>query len=228
MTGSLAEISAEDLLRLLTRADQSGLLKIGESSPHWAALAGGRIVMAGSASGPGIVQACVATGAMTADQASRHGQRDAAHDLTVLPELIDDVGVDRLEPVVRSQTVNALFQMLLPTAEPYAFQPAPPHQLAAHFGFTLDEIMPEAAARVQEWAEIASSIPSTQTIFRMRRRLSPDLTEVALSPFEWSVISVLDGRRSVGQTISAAGSSAFDVCSVLHRLLKAGLIERVS
>jgi hypothetical protein len=228
MIGSLAEMAAADLLRLLSRADQSGLLKVGESSPHWAALAGGTIVVAGSASGPGIVQACVAMGVLTTEQGSRHGHRDGAHDLTVLPGLVAEVGADALRPVVRIQTVNAVFQMLLPTGEQYAFQPSPPHQLAEHFSFDVDEILPEASSRVEEWTDIAASIPSTQTIFRPRRQLNPDLTEIRLTAEQWSVVAALDGRRSVGQTIGAVGRSAFDVCSILHGLLNDGLIERTN
>jgi hypothetical protein len=118
--------------------------------------------------------------------------------------------------------------MLLPSTEAFVFQIGPRHPLADQFAFDVSTVIDEATRRVKEWAEIAASIPSAQAVFRPRRTLSPTITDVALSRDEWTILAVLDGRRSVAQAISASGRSSFDVCSVIHRLLGAGLLERVA
>ena len=77
-------------------------------------------------------------------------------------------------------------------------------------------------------AEIAESVPSTQAVFRPRRRLADGVEAVTVDRGDWAVLAVLDGRRSVAQTIAATGRGSFEVCSALHRLHQAGVIEQVA
>ncbi len=228
LVGSLADVGAAELLRMLALSRHTGLLRIGDQSPHWAAISDGELVIAGTASGPGILQALVSHGVLDSQQVSELGPSNGAHDLNVLPSLVDSLGSVQLYPIVREQTVSAVFHMLLPSSEQFTFVPGTRPGLADHFQFPIEVIVAEAARRVNEWAEIAGSIASTKSVFRPRRRLNPELTSVTLTPDEWLVLSVLDGRRSVAQAIAACGRSSFEVCSVIHRMLKTGLIERLS
>jgi hypothetical protein len=228
LVGSLTDVGAPDLLRMLATSRHTGLLRIGSTAPHWAAMAEGEIVIAGSASGTGIIQAVLSSGLLDAETISTAGLNTGAHDLHVLPRLVDLLGAVKLYPLVREQTVTAVFQMLLPSQEQFAFAPGQASPLAEHFRFPVDIVMMEAGRRVQEWSEIAASIASTASIFRPRRKLDPELTTVSLSAEEWSVLAVLDGRRSVAQAIAAAGRSSYEVCAVIHRLLLSGLVERIN
>jgi hypothetical protein len=230
LVGSLQEVGAAELLRMLALSHHTGLLRVGSSAPHWAAIAGGDLVVAGSASGPTIIQALVANGVLTQDDANTltaNAMQSRAHDLNVLPILVERLGAVKLYPTVRDQTVSAVFQMLLPSQDEFTFVPGERLPIADHFQFPTEIILTEATRRVEEWAEIARSISSTQSVFRIRRTLNPELPSVTLTPEEWAVLAVLDGRRSVAQTIAALGRSAYDVCSVIHRLLKTGLVERL-
>jgi hypothetical protein len=228
MVGNLAERSAADVLTALAADRRTGVLRIGTTAPHWAALAAGDLVMAGSASGPGIVQTLLSQGVIDAATVAGAGAAAGSHDLHVLPGLVELIGEVKLYPAVREQTVSAVFQMLLPSREDFAFTPSEESPLAKYFRFPVDIIVAEAGHRVAEWAEIARSIASTNTVFRPTRRLEPDVTTISLSREEWAVLAVLDGRRSVAQAIAAVGRSSFDVCSVIHRLSKGGLVERIN
>ncbi len=118
--------------------------------------------------------------------------------------------------------------MLLPSSAPYAFAELSAPPLPPALRFEVGSVLGEAAERVERWRRVAESIPSVETVFRARRRLAPEIGSVLLTPDEWTVLVVLDGRRSVAQAIAAVGRSAYDVCSVLHELLGRGLIERVT
>jgi hypothetical protein len=228
IVGTSTGHGAAQTLRALADQRQSGVLKVGSSAPTWVAFANGEIVVAGTTNGPGIGQALHAAGAIDDDTLLGIGPRGGSHDLSVLNELSRTHRTDALVPVIHAQAVHAIFQMLLPPQEPSEFLPGPPISLAEHFSFSVESILAEAQGRVQQWAEIAESIPSTQAVFRLRRQLAPDLATVVTSRDQWAVLAVLDGRRSVAQAIGAAGRSAYDVCVVLHELIQAGLVERAS
>ncbi|HKY15568.1 MAG TPA: DUF4388 domain-containing protein [Microthrixaceae bacterium] len=228
LVGSLDDVGAVDLLTMLATTKHTGLLRIESTSPHWAAMCDGELVVAGSAAGTGLVQAVVSAGLLDAGTIAAAGLNTGAHDLHLLPKLVDLLGAVKLYPLVREQTVTAVFQMLLPSHMQYAFAPGTPSPLAQHFRFPVDIVVLEATRRVEEWTEIAASIASTAIIFRPRRKLDPDLTTISLTAEEWSVLAVLDGRRSVAQAIAAAGRSSYEVCAVIHRLLKSGLVERLN
>jgi hypothetical protein len=230
LVGSLQEVAGAELLRMLALARHTGLLRVGSEKPHWAALADGDLVIAGSAAGPTLLQLLVTNGVITenaANSLTSGAMQSRAHDLNVLPFLLERVGAVKLYPSVREQTVSAVFQMLLPSQEEFTFVPGERLPIADHFQFPTEMILAEAGQRVAEWAEIAASITSTQSVFRPVRSLRPELPSVTLSSEEWTVLAVLDGRRTVAQTIAALGRSAHDVCAVLHRLLKSGLVERL-
>ena len=228
LVGASTEHDTAEVLRAIARDRHSGILKVGSSAPTWVALADGQIVVAGTTNGPGIAQSLYAAGAIDDQTMQACGAQGGSHDLAVLVQLCRTHRAETFAPVIHAQAVHAIFQMLLPPLEPPAFLAGPAISLAEHFSFSVESILSEAQARVRQWAEIAESIPSTQAVFRLRRRLSPELERIEATREQWAVLAVLDGRRSVAQAIAAAGRSAYDVCVVLHQLIQAGLIERTS
>ena len=108
LVGSLQEVGAAELLRMLALSHHTGLLRVGTSAPHWAAIADGDLVVAGSAAGPTIVQALVANGVLTQDEANTltaNAMQSRAHDLNVLPILVERLGaVLRVDAVAHTQS----------------------------------------------------------------------------------------------------------------------------
>jgi hypothetical protein len=228
VVGSTAQMPALELLRALAQARSSGLLRVGTTRPAWAALADGELVVAGLAGGPGIAEALRAHGLLGDHEPRDPSPRGGGHDLALLTQLAESGGAAGLASVVRDHTVDAVFQMLLPSTEDYSFQPGPSVPLARYVHFPMEEIIGAAQERVRLWAEIAESVPSTQAVFRPRRRLADGVEAVTVDRGDWAVLAVLDGRRSVAQTIAATGRGSFEVCSALHRLHQAGVIEQVA
>lgn len=225
VVGSLADMPGADLLRALARTETSGMLKVGEINPTWVALASGAVVIAGIAGGRTLADELRAEGIVEGaviDDAEAHG---AHHDLVLLSGLVRDGADDALVDAVRRHTVAAVFQLLLPSTERFAFQPGAAISVARHISFSVEAILGDAQERLREWAAIAATVPSTQTVFLPRRHLDPGTDDVTVRREDWPVLAVLDGRRSVAQVLAATGRSSFEVLSSLHRLAQAALIE---
>ena len=227
VVGSLADMPGTDVLRALARASASGILKVGDSSAAWAAFAEGHVLISVVDDSKTLTDALRSSGAVDAAVLRDVIGRSGGHDLAVLHELVALPGGD-LTPIVRAHTVDAVFQMVLPSSEQFAFQPGAPLSLAQRFAYDVEELLDAAAARVREWAEVAATVPTTQAVFRARRSLDDATGPVTVERDQWPVLAVLDGRRTVAQVIAATGRGSFEVLTALHRLVQAGLVERIS
>jgi hypothetical protein len=223
LTGTLDVHGFDKVLRGLAAGAATGTLQVGHSAPAWFVLVGGRVALAGRRGGTPLRTLAAAT----------FGQHELADidplggDPAVAAALVDRFG-DAAGAVVRDHVVATVFEVLLPSSEPFAFTEALPPPLPDALRFDVEDVLADALERVHRWRLVAESIPSVDAVFRPRRSLAPDVPSVEVSADEWVVLSVLDGRRNVGQTIAAAGRSSYDVCSALHGLLSRGLVERVS
>ncbi len=223
--GSLADMPGADLLRALARTETSGMLRVGDANPAWVALAHGAIVIAGATGGPTLAAELRRRGAIDSTVLREAEARGAHHDLSLLSELVRN-GVDQaLLDTVRHHTVGAVLQILLPSSEPFAFQPGPPIAVGCQVSFPVESILADAHERLDQWAVIAETVPSTQLVFRPRRRLDTPLQEVTICRDDWEVLAVLDGRRTVAQVIAATGRGSFEVLSALHRLVNGGMVD---
>lgn len=225
VVGSLADLPGADLLRALARAETTGILRVGESAPTWAAFAEGRIVVAGATGGPKLSDELIATGRIDRSALEGVTASGAAGDLALLGQLAAGPVSDDLMKAVRDHSISAVFQMLLPSQEQFAFQPGSAMDASRSFAFPVDALIERAQERVLQWVEVARSVPSAQMVFLPRRLLDAGVEEVTVPVEQWRVLAVLDGRRTVAQVIAAVGVDGFTVLTALHNLVSAGLIE---
>lgn len=225
--GSLLDVDGRDLFESLSAASVTGTLRIGESSPVWVVFIDGSIGMAGQRGGTSLRATAGASGVWEPTDLGELSEGSAANDVHCATTLIDRFGSAAIE-VVRAHVVTSVFGAMLPSSDRYVFSPSVPPPLPGQLRFDTSAVISDALDRVERWKRIAESIPSVSSVFRPRRRLAPSISEVTVSPEEWAVLVVLDGRRSVTQAISAVGRGAFDVCSILHDLMSRGLIERTN
>ena len=223
VTGTLDQTGIDTVLRHIAASRATGTLRVGRTSPTWLLLVEGQLVLGGRRGGTPLKAAAAA--ALDAAAVAELGEPSS--EPAYAAALVERFG-DQAVAVIRDHVVATIFGVLLPSDEPYAFGPVATPPLPERLRFDVEGALADARLRVERWRRVAESIPSVETVFRPRRRLSPEIGAVNLSPDEWTVLVVLDGRRSVAQTIAAVGRSAYDVCSTLHDLLARGLIERVS
>lgn len=225
-SGRLRASGLADLLRSLASEAGSGVLRVGNPPTTWIVFGSGNLVCAGAASGSRFADALRSAGAVPEAAFEESFRRSGGRDLPMLDAIARIAPADSLRPVVRRQLVETVFDLYLGGDDLYQFAPGPPHELAGLFAAPVEEVLSEVTERLRRWAEIAQSIPSTDVVFRLVRHLPPGLEVAEVDVAQWSVLSAVDGRRSVAQVISAVGASAQTVCAALHDLHQRGLLER--
>jgi hypothetical protein len=223
LEGTLADLSLGELFGFLAAGRRSGVIELRGVTAGVVALHDGRLTIALSESGPTLQQVFVGSGLTTTDgwwEATAAAQRGAG-----LADAVIDAGADPadVERVLREQTIGAVFELLLPSRDPFVFTPGATHPIGHRFTFEPDPVLAEAGRRVSVWKRIAEAIPSTAMVMVPVRRLPT--TSVTITEADWTVLALLDGRRSIADIIRELGMSAFAVCSVLHDLREAKLVE---
>jgi hypothetical protein len=130
-----------------------------------------------------------------------------------------------LADALYEQTVNTVFELLLPSQAEFWFESTIHHPLGRGHRFQTETVIHDATRRLQTWKLIADVIPSTSVVVRLSDQLPRSTELVTLSREEWPVLASIDGRRDVAAIINHTGLSAFGVCGVLHQFVSLGIAE---
>jgi hypothetical protein len=223
LRGTVDELPLPDLLRLLEGTKQSGLLELTGANPGVIVLQDGEVTLALSAMGPTLQQVFIGSGLTTGDEWEQvSAKADGGAKLT---DSLIEVGVDevRARAVLYDHTVGAVFELMLPSHDSFAFLAGEEHPIGSRFRFSVDEVLADAGQRVDAWKTIAEAIPSIS--IRMRLSHSLPRKQLTITADEWHVLSRVDGHTTIADIIRELGMSAFAVCAVLHRLLQTGAVE---
>lgn len=87
------------------------------------------------------------------------------------------------------------------------------------------QILEEAATHSAEWERIREVIPSSNAIYRLAARPS---SEIQLRAEDWSVLTQLDGERTVREISEISGLNELFTSKVICRLYELGLLELVA
>lgn len=226
--GSLGDVPLSSLVRMLAKSASRGIIHLSGPYASIVCFEGGDIYLAHSESGPSLHQVVTSHGVV--DQEGWEKATDAVRQGSTLSEaLVSLGGADRdgLRRALEQHTVSTLFELLVPSTATFRFAAEETHQLGALFLFPVEAVLAAAGARLQEFKEIARTIPSTAVVLRVAPVLPTGAWEITLSAVEWQVLAAVDGSRTVADITAAVGQGAFAVFSALHRLLTAGAVEIV-
>jgi hypothetical protein len=84
-------------------------------------------------------------------------------------------------------------------------------------------LLMEAARRLDEWKILSKKIPSLDLIPALKVE-DKWRKEVILSPQEWTLVTRVDGSKSIEQLAETLAWSKFDVCKILYGLVTQGLV----
>ncbi len=88
-----------------------------------------------------------------------------------------------------------------------------------------DQILEEASTYASEWEKIRKTIPSSNAIYRLAARPS---SEVQLRAEDWSVLTQLDGEKTILEIAEASQLNELFTSKIICRLYELGLIELVA
>ena len=227
LEGSLDAFSLPDMFQLLSFTKKTGGLHLaGEDSDGVVFFAGGQVTGA-SADGSRQPLARRLVGSGVVDDESLAAAVDAATNgegLGVVRALLDHEAVDEalLKQAATDQAVDAVFDLLRWSSGDFAFvvEEANPDDV----GVTLDveSVLADASKRSAAWETVSQVVPTPQAVLAMPVVLPAD---PSVSREEWSLLALVDGRRSVADLVDLTGSGQYAVVSTLAALVQRGLLE---
>jgi len=84
-------------------------------------------------------------------------------------------------------------------------------------------LLKEEIKQLEEWKQVKEIIPSQDLVFKLSSKRAPD--EVRLKHDVWSVLSQIDGKKTVGNISVELKIGEYDIARILYTLFSTGLIE---
>ena len=130
-----------------------------------------------------------------------------------------------LREAAADQSVDAIFDLLRWTTGDFAFVMDEPNPDDVGVTLSIESVLADAEARKETWEAVTRAIPSSRARPTMPIALGSD---PEVSRDEWSLLALVDGRRSVDDLVDLAGSGPFTVMTKLASLVQRGLLEVVA
>jgi hypothetical protein len=226
LEGSIDAFSLPDIFSLLSMTKKTGGLHLRRDGAHgvvWfttGALTGGasdisRQVLARRFVGAGLVDDEALQQAIIAANAEETGVGRALQQAGVVDE-----GV--LHDLASEHIVDTVFDLLRWPDGDFAFVVDEPNPDDVGASRQADDVVTEARRRLDVWTGVAATVPSPQTVLSLAA--NPD-GEPQLTRDEWTLLALVDGRRTVGEIVALCGRGDFAVVSALSDLVGRGLLR---
>ena len=133
------------------------------------------------------------------------------------------VDADALRAIVTAQATDAVSELLRwPTGDFGLVEAANPDDIGVLI--STETLVSEAVSRAAAWESLAEILPSPDVVLALRP-VAPD-EDAVLKPDEWSLVALVDGRRTVGTIVALTGRGQFSVASALANLVRRGLLHQ--
>lgn len=227
LEGSLDAFSLPDIFALLSMTKKTGglhLRRVGAHGVVWlttGALTGG----ASDVTRQTLARRVVAAGLVSDDALASAVDRSLADDgLGVVRALQQDGAADEgaLIDLGGEHVVDTVFDLLRWPDGDFAFVIDEQNPDDIGVSRPVDEVVEEARRRLDQWGKVAGSLPSPQTVLSLAATPASD---PHLSRDEWSLVALVDGRRTIAQIVGVAGRGEFSVVSALADLVDRGLLR---
>ena len=232
LQGSLHEFGLSNVLQLIKMSAKTGVLTLRRSGAHGQLFfRNGNVYFAYVH--PQVLplgERLLRAGKITAEQLDRAlaEQREGDRATRVGAILITQGDVDRgtLAEAIADQIEEAAFNLLSWTEGEFEFQSggaSADEDIIVEL--TVDGVLIEGVRRLDEWDLIMASLGSLQHIpHLLYDEAVAERGGITLTPEEWRVISIVDGRRDTGSVMRDSGIPRFQAAKVLYKLLKGGYV----
>ncbi|HEC78949.1 MAG TPA: DUF4388 domain-containing protein [candidate division WOR-3 bacterium] len=89
----------------------------------------------------------------------------------------------------------------------------------------IQQVILEAARRIDEMNKIQKLIPSFDVIVKIVEVPDAGVEKIHLKPEEWKVLSFVDGTRAIKDIAAKANLSEFETARILYGLISSGLVK---
>jgi hypothetical protein len=227
LEGSLDAFSLPDIFQLLSFTKKTGGLHLAsDGSDGVVFFATGEVTGASADSSRQPLARRLVGGGAVSDEALSAAVAAVAEGegLGVVRALLEAEAVDAelLRQAATDQAVDAIFDLLRWRTGDFAFVMDESNPDDVGVALATDSVLEDAEARNTTWETVSKVVPSPQAVPTMPVVLG---TDPVVSREEWSLLALVDGRRSVGELVDLTGSGQYAVVSTLAGLVQRGLLE---
>lgn len=135
------------------------------------------------------------------------------------------ISIDQLAVFIRSQVEEILYSMFFWQTGSFEFRDARLN-LSGMVVTKLEvmEVMLEASRRIDEMSVLTKQISSGDMVFIKSKNAEDDRNLILIS-YEWNVLEMIDGKRTINQLVEKSGGDTFNVYKALYSLASSGLIR---
>ena len=229
LKGTLDDFTLADVFRLLSLAKRTGKLDVERSAGSGRVFfRDGEIYYADSSLtreplGKKLIRARV----VTETQLMKALDQAAAGEGRVGDILVSSgvATTEQLQIAVRQQIEEAVFEMLHWDRGEYSWDPKVQADVEVPIAVSVENLIMEASRRLDELELIKRKIPSEDTIPGMAPSPPEGAAEINITPEEWRILVLIDGRRTVRDISAGSGWDEFTTMRTLYGLVSAGLVE---
>ncbi len=227
LEGSLDAFSLPDMFQLLSFTKKTGGLHLAQDGTDGVVFfAGGQITGASAdSSRQPLARRLVGSGRVDDDALSAAVEAATAGEgLGVVRALLEHQAVDDelLRHAATDQAVDAVFDLLRWTEGEFAFVVDETNPDDVGVALSVESVLADTEARRTTWETVSQIVPSPTAVLAMPVVLP---AEPKVSRGEWSLLALVDGRRSVGDLVDLTGSGQYAVVSTLAALVERGLLD---
>ena len=226
LEGTLDAFSLPDIFQLLSFTKKTGTLHLRTGAAHGAVHLRDGLVTGARADcsrqelgrrllGAGLIDDEVLASAaeeLTADPTLSFAQLLATR---------AELSAETATAVATEQAHDAVFSLLRWPEGEFAFvvDESDPDDLGA--ALAVDGVVEEGQRRIVAWAELVETVPASDSVVRVNP--APG-TEPVADREEWALLSLVDGRRTVGDLVAMSGRGEYAVVRALAGLVGRGLL----
>ena len=224
LEGTLDAFSLPDIFQLLSYTKKTGALHLRREDDHGVvhlrdgAVTGARSDVRRQALGRRIVGAGVVDDATLSDAVARV-QSDPSCGLARALADSGSLSEDFARALAAEQASDAVFDLLRWPDGEFAFvvDETDPDDLGATV--SVEDVVAEGQRRMQTWAE--ADMPDRHAVISLA---AAPAVEPVMTRDEWSLLSLVDGRRTVADLVVLSGRGEYVVVSAIAGLVERGLL----
>jgi hypothetical protein len=227
LEGSLDAFSLPDIFQLLSFTKKTGGLHLANDGADGVVFFATGQVTGASADGSRqpLARRLIGSGAVDDDalRAAVEAATSTEH-LGVVRALLESGAVEEalLRQAATDQAVDAIFDLLRWRSGDFAFVMDEANPDDVGVTLAVETVLADAEARKSTWETVSKVVPSSSSQLAMPVVLPSD---PVVSREEWSLLALVDGRRTVGELVDLTGSGQYAVVSTLAALVQRGLLE---
>lgn len=232
LKGSIEDFALSDIFRLLSFTKKTGKLEVVRSAGDGKVFfRDGEVYYAvSSLKREPLGQKLIRSGALTETQLRKALDLNAATGERVGEILLRQGAITELQLInaVKGQIEDAAFDLLRWETGEFVFEAHDRFTVEIPISVSVENLIMEASRRTDELEVVKRKIPSTEVVLAVAPTPPQGAREINITPDEWRMLVLVDGRRPVAEILEMTGIDEFTGLRTLYGLISSGLLDVLS